>query len=152
MQSSGAPHERTKAQRFGELVAEAATRAGYDLSPRGGGRARLARDTGMDASNVGRMLAGKTLPDPRFWEPIADAVGVNLIKLLNESGILSDRSLSESDSSQVGSRPVTLSEAADALGITDPAYRQIFYGTVEGIHRAQEAEHGGGAGGQASAR
>jgi transcriptional regulator with XRE-family HTH domain len=151
MQSSGAPHERTKAQRFGDLITEAATRAGYDLSPRGGGRVRLAAATGMDPSNIGRMLSGKTLPSARFWEPIADAVGLDLQQLLDESGIFSDRSLSETDSSRVRSGPITLPEAADALGITDPAYREMFYGTVERIQRAQEAEREGG-GGQASAK
>jgi hypothetical protein len=151
MQSSGAPHERTKAQRFGDIGTEAAVRAGYDLGPRGGGRTRLAAATGMDASNVGRMLSGKTLPEPRFWEPIANAVGLDLQRLVDDSGVLSDRSLSETDSSRVRSGPITLTEAADALGITDPAFREIFYGTVERIQRAQEADRGGEEG-QASAR
>lgn len=140
-------------ERFGRYVEAAAKAAGYDTDERGG-KAALARAIGMDASNVGRMLEGKSLPHPKFYGSIAKAVKVNPLELLVEAGILPRESLptqNETGPSQVGSRSITPSEAADQLGIFDPIAREMFLGTVERLKRIQYPtediadEHGGSA-------
>jgi transcriptional regulator with XRE-family HTH domain len=134
--------EETVRARFGKLVADAARRTGrYDIdSPRGGGKAALARETGMAESAVGRMLKGETLPDPKYYAPIARAVDLDVRDLLVEAEIIPRESLStpfETEASEVRSRSITPSEAADALGITDPIAREMFFGTVERLKRTQ---------------
>ncbi|MGW1840586.1 helix-turn-helix domain-containing protein [Streptomyces sp. NPDC002067] len=121
----------TVAARFGRLVADAARRAGYDIdTERGGGRAALARDAGMTASSVGRMLTGTTLPHPRFYEALAAAIRVPLRELLVEAEIISPQALTKQEAPRVPSAPVTPEEAATELGIEDPLDRELFLGMV----------------------
>lgn len=129
----------TRARRFAEIVVPAAERAGYTGH---GFKARFARDTGMTESSVGRMWAGASLPDPRFYEAIAEVTGVPLGKLLVESGILkaeSLQSLSETDRPPVSSR-LTPEEAADRLGIRDEVGRQMFLATYERLMRLENED------------
>jgi len=145
--------EETVRARFGRLVADAARRTGrYDIdSPRGGGKAALARKTGMAESAVGRMLKGETLPDPKYFEAIASAVDLDVRDLLVEAEIVSRESLSTpfaSEASGVRSHSITPGEVADALGITDPIAREMLFGTIERLKRTQPptdeaTEHGG---------
>lgn len=139
----------TLAQRFAAAVDAAAERAGY----KGRGRqARLARDTGMTESSVGRMLNGQAIPEPRFFQAIADAVGIHPAVLFVEAGLMSQesiQSLSETGRSQVGSA-LTVEEAAERLGIRNEVDRQMFYATYERLVRLQDdepsdhqADHGG---------
>lgn len=133
----------TRAQRFAAIVVPHAQRAGYTGH---GAKARLARDTGMPESSVNRMWAGKSLPDTRFYDAIAEAVGVDLGTLLVESGVLSPealQSLSETEQSRVGSS-LTPEEAADRLGINDEVGRELFYATIERLKRLQDeaSDHG----------
>ncbi|MEU4947661.1 helix-turn-helix domain-containing protein [Streptomyces lavendulae] len=136
--------------RFGKLVSDAAQRAGYDLAKRGT-KAELARQMGMTETAVGRMLRGETLPDPRQFEAIAKTVGLNVGDLLVEAGIVSPESLStpsQTGAAGVGSRSITLDEAANALGIHTPVGREMFAAAVERLQRterATEADDGGGA-------
>ncbi|WP_369293978.1 helix-turn-helix domain-containing protein [Streptomyces asiaticus] len=131
----------TTAQRFGRVVADAARDAGYDLdSPRGGGRTQLARDTGMSESSVGRMLAGKILPQPQFYEAIARAVKFPVGLLLVEAGIISRETLTEPTRTRVAS-PITPEEAAQELGITDPRDRVLFLGMVERLRADRPTGH-----------
>ncbi|MBT2505111.1 hypothetical protein J7I98_04210 [Streptomyces sp. ISL-98] len=99
----------------------------------------------MTESTVSRMLLGQALPDPRFFEPLAKAVGVSVYELLHTAGIISrpfPPPLSETESSQVGSRSTTSSpsDMADQLGLTDPIARQMFFGTIERLKRVQQEE------------
>lgn len=129
----------TLAQRFAAVVVPAAERAGYT----GHGRnARFARDTGMTESSVSRMFSGSAIPEPRFFEPIAQAARVHVVFLFVEAGLMrreSLQSLSESDRSQVGS-VLTPEEAADGLRIQGEVDRQMFFGTVDRLKRLQDAE------------
>ncbi|MER5559639.1 helix-turn-helix transcriptional regulator [Streptomyces sp. NPDC002506] len=139
--------DETVRARFGRLVAEAARRTGrYDIdSPRGGGKSALARDTGLSESAVSRMLRGETLPDPRTFTAIADAVDLDVRWLLIEAGILPHDyrpTPSETGATGVGSRSITPTEAADALGIVDPIAREMLFGTIERLRRLQEADAG----------
>ncbi|MFJ3173753.1 helix-turn-helix domain-containing protein [Streptomyces roseus] len=136
-------------QRFGRLVAEAAQRAGKYQGR--GGQTSLAEDTGMSPSAVGRMLRGETLPEPERFEAIAKAVGLKVADLLVEAGIVSPESLStpsQTRATGVGSRSITLDEAANALGIHSDVGREMFAAAVERLQRterATEADDGGGA-------
>lgn len=137
----------TQAQRFGRLVTEAATRAGYDLSPGAGGRIALARATGMSASAVGRMVDGKTLPRPSQFAAIARAVGLNLHELLVHAEIIPPGSWTDPATQGVGSRTITPDEAADAWGITNPMVRKILINAIQQAIRLQaenDAEEDGG--------
>ncbi len=147
--------QETVRQRFGRLIADAARRTGrYDIdSPRGGGKAALARIVGMSESGIGRMLKGETLPDPKFFEPLAKAVDLDLRDLFIEAGIISAQSLttpSETGATGVGSRSITPSEAADAFGIFDPIGREMLFGTIERLQRLQDAQDAEDDGGSAA--
>lgn len=127
----------TRAQRFRDIVVPAAEQAGYTGF---GAKAKFARDTGMTESSVSRMWQGQAIPEPRFFEVIADKTGIDLGLLLVESSILSPeslQSLSESDRTRVGSS-LTPEEAAERLGIRDEVGRQMFYATIERLKRLQQ--------------
>lgn len=129
----------TTAQKFARTVADAARQAGYDIdTSRGGGRAALARDTGMEASSIGRMLDGKTLPHPRYYEAIARAVRLPVRTLLVEAEIISPESLTSDTSARVTS-PITPEGAAEQLGITDRLDRELFLGLVARIKTRRPA-------------
>jgi transcriptional regulator with XRE-family HTH domain len=138
-----------RAKRFGAYVAAAARAAGYDIdSQRGGGRAALARDTGMSASSVGRMLAGERLPSPRVYEQLAKALKVPLRQLLIESGNASEEALDHVAERLMPITSLTPEEAAPLLGITIPANVKLFISMVENFQR-QEPGSGDGATGAA---
>ncbi|MFJ1865481.1 helix-turn-helix domain-containing protein [Streptomyces sp. NPDC088097] len=143
--------EETVRQRFGRLIASAARTTGrYDLDSHGG-KAALARAAGLSESTMGRVLRGESIPDPRFFEPLAAAVDLDVRDLLVEAGIISPESLStpsQTRASGVGSKTITLDEAANALGIHDPVAREMLAATVERLRRIQDAadeSDGGGA-------
>ncbi|MEU9133333.1 helix-turn-helix transcriptional regulator [Kitasatospora sp. NPDC048540] len=129
---------RSTARRFGAAVHEAAERAGYDLRPGAGGRAALAKDVGMSASAVGRMLRGDTLPRPSQFEQIAYAVHVELRDLLVRGGVIS-RDSANSLPLRVRSQAISPEEAADAWGITDPVIRKFLLATIS---QAITMQHG----------
>lgn len=140
MNEATPPGRLTRAQRFAAVVVPAAKAAGYTEY---GAGARLARDTGMSPSSVSRMMSGQAIPDSRYWEPIAKAIGMSLQELMVEAELISPESLqalSETDPSQVRSRPITPEEAADRLGLTDSVAREMFFATLERLKRIQDAE------------
>lgn len=127
----------TLAQRFAAVVAPAAERAGYTGHGR---KARLARATGMTESSVGRMLNGQAIPEPRFFEALAAALGLHPAVLFVECGLMSReslQSLSETGRSQVGS-DLTPEEAADGLGIQDEVGRLMFFATIDRLTRHED--------------
>lgn len=121
----------THAQRFAAVVAPAAQRAGYSGR---GSQARLARDTGMSESSISRMLNGQAIPELRFLGPLADALNMSPLDLLIKTGLISPeslRTLSETNSSQVGSGSLTVDDAAERLGITDDVGKMMFRAVVD---------------------
>lgn len=133
---------RTKAQRFGDLVADKATQAGYDLTLGSGGRARLARDIGMSQSAVGRMLDGKTLPMPHLLENIARTVRADVRDLLVTSGVISSQSWPKDTTPNVLSATSQIEQlspegVADSWGITDPGIRDMLIGSAHNAIRLQ---------------
>lgn len=109
----------------------------------------------MSASAVGRMLRGETLPDPRQFEAIAGALDLDVRDLLVEAEIVSPESLSppsQPRASGVGSDSITLDQAANALGITDPVAIDMLAATVERLRRIQDTQESDDGGGAAAAR
>ncbi|MYZ37516.1 MULTISPECIES: helix-turn-helix transcriptional regulator [unclassified Streptomyces] len=133
-----------RARKFAALVGSAAERAGYIGH---GSQQRLADDTGMSTSSVSRMLKGKSIPEPKFFPAIAEKLDIPLRDLLVEMGIPAESlsALSETGRSQVGSRPITPSEAADQWGITDPIGREMLTATIERLKRLQGEDAAGSA-------
>jgi transcriptional regulator with XRE-family HTH domain len=137
----------TRAQRFRDIVVPAAQRAGYNSY---GAKAKFARDTGMTESSVSRMWTGQAIPEPRFFQLIADAVGLHPGVLFVEAGLMSQealQSLSETDRSQVLST-LTPEDVADHFGINDPVGREMLYATFERLKRLEDeadrpTDHGG---------
>lgn len=141
----------TRAQRFRDIVVPAAQQAGYSGH---GAKARFARDTGMTESSVTRLWQGRAIPEPRFFEPIAEAAGIHPGTLFVQAGLMSReslQSLSETDRSQVGSA-LTPEEAADGLGIEGDVDRELFYAAVERLKRreAEDTDHRANRGGTAA--
>ncbi|MFE9098526.1 helix-turn-helix domain-containing protein [Streptomyces sp. NPDC007264] len=123
-------HDELRAEQFAAYVREAARRAGYDIdSPRGGGKTALARDTGMSPSSVGRMIAGKAMPDPAYFESLAAALRVPLSELLVLSGLISRDVFTE----QQPPRSLSPREAAAELGIKEPAKVELFETMVRAL-------------------
>ncbi|MGW3135963.1 hypothetical protein [Streptomyces sp. NPDC001139] len=146
--SEGTP---TRARRFADIVVPAAERAGYTGH---GAKARFARDTGMPEASVTRLWQGTSLPEPRFYEAIAEATHLHLGTLLVEGGVLSPQalqSLSETDRTQVGSG-LTPEQAADQLGIRDEVGREMFLATFERLMRLEDkaSDHDADRGGTAA--
>ncbi|GAA2806899.1 MULTISPECIES: helix-turn-helix domain-containing protein [Kitasatospora] len=126
--TEGTSDANTPARRFGAVVHEAAQRAGYDLRPGAGGRLALARDTGMSASAVGRMLRGETLPRPSQFQRIAQALDLDLPDLLVRGGVISEDSAN--DLSQGVRSPITPEGALDTWGITHPVIRRFLLASI----------------------
>ncbi|MFJ8798441.1 transcriptional regulator [Streptomyces sp. NPDC102487] len=144
MRSTEESPPETRAERaariaaFGALLTDAATRAGYDVRPRAGGRQRLANDIGLNVTTVGRVLDGKSLPSPGYMERYADALGVQLQDLFVESGLVTRREEPE----QPALRKVPIpelqpEEAADGLGVTHPQVRPMLLASINQAMRLQ---------------
>lgn len=132
----------TPAERFGAVVDDLARKAGYDTSAGGGGRTALARDTGMSPSAVGRMLAGKTLPQPSQFEAIARAVHADVRELLVTGGVISAESWSSDVKPDVVSGtspvpPLSPEAAADMWGVKEPGIRSMLISSVRQAIRLQ---------------
>lgn len=137
----------TRAQRFGAHVAASARAAGYDIdSPRGGGKKALAEAAGMSHASVSRMLAGQTIPDPSFFEPLALALGVQIGELLILSGLVSREALLPDPVNSRNMKPLSPREAAADLGITDPGKIEAFEVMVRALLTDQNGQHRGEAG------
>ncbi|WP_329471718.1 helix-turn-helix transcriptional regulator [Streptomyces sp. NBC_01723] len=115
----------TRAQKFGEYVTAAARAAGYDIdNPRGGGKKALAEKSGMSHASVSRMLAGQTIPDPKFFESLAGALGVEVGTMLVRAGVISESALTPRPPSPP--QVIDPREVARSLGITSPEKIEAF--------------------------
>ncbi|MFF1834139.1 helix-turn-helix domain-containing protein [Streptomyces sp. NPDC058231] len=118
------------AQAFGLFLAEAANRAGYDVTSGTGGRKRLATASGMSASAISRTLDGKTLPRPSQMEALAKAVHVDVQTMLVRGNVISGESWTEPKEPPVRSASLTPEDAADSWGITDPMIRKMLISNI----------------------
>ncbi|MDI9836205.1 helix-turn-helix transcriptional regulator [Streptomyces sp. KAU_LT] len=142
------PGPRSTAQEFGALIRRLAIEAGYDMSPKGGGRIALARDTGMSESAVGRMINGHTLPMPAQFENLARVLHTDVRNLLVAAGVISREAWPEGVIPDVRSAtsqsPQSPEAFADSWGITDPVIRQTMVGAIEmaiRLQRGLDTEH-----------
>ncbi|GGZ23921.1 hypothetical protein GCM10010387_16480 [Streptomyces inusitatus] len=130
-----------KAQRFGALISDLASKAGYDLVPGSGGRAALARDAHMSAASVGRMLEGRALPLPQQYESLARAVHADVRMLLVTAEVISAEAWPEGGKSDVLSathtEPLSPEGAAERWGITEPGIRDMLIASVRQAIRLQ---------------
>jgi transcriptional regulator with XRE-family HTH domain len=138
----------TRAQRaasFGRWSTDAARAAGFDVdSQRGGGRAEIAKLTGMSPTTVGRMLAGRSLPSPKFYGAIAKAFHRPLREVLIEVSAATDDMLEETAVAAAEARRISPQEAAERIGIRKPANVRLFVATAE-LMLQQEADENGAA-------
>lgn len=115
------------AERFANWLKTAMPRAGLELEGQmAGGRAALADAVGVSRSTVKRWLDGDSLPEPTKFEAIADKLGVPVVQMLVETGIISVQAAG------LKAKPkLTPQDAARALGITDPADVAAFLAIAE---------------------
>lgn len=132
-----ADEEPSRAEKFAAVVKPAAARAGYTGR---GAIARLARDSGLPETTISRMLAGERIPDPRSFEALASALQISIGELLVGAEIVSTSTLHQIATTPVRSHPISVEEAADDLGITDPVDRQMFAGMVERLRRLKQQQ------------
>ncbi|MEH0445462.1 helix-turn-helix transcriptional regulator [Streptomyces sp. B21-102] len=132
----------TRAQQFGEYVAAAARAAGYDIdSPRGGGKKAIGERAGMSHASVSRMLAGQTVPDPVYFERLAEALGVPLMELLVRSGVVSQNARRAAVAQgAVLDTPLTAETAARLLGIRSPDRVQMFTAMTKTLAEQEDAD------------
>ncbi|WP_329177858.1 helix-turn-helix domain-containing protein [Streptomyces sp. NBC_01477] len=136
------PVPPTQAERFGQFAMAAAREAGYDVdSPRGGGRKAIAERSGMGQTAVGRMLAGRAIPDPKFFPGLASALDIDLRTLLIRSGLAPEKMLPVIAPPPSRSKP-TLDQLAREVGIYSERGTQLFKDLVNGI-LAQEPKESG---------
>lgn len=121
----------TPSEQFAAWLAPAMRAAQYDLNKLSGGRLAFAEAVGVSPGTVTRWLSGKSMPDPDKFEPIAAAVGVEPIDMLIGCGIISAKSVTSGQETEVRLRPITPSQAADELGIDNPVDRELFLAMVD---------------------
>lgn len=116
---------------------------GYDLGARGGGRTRLAEDTGVPRVAITRILSGTPTSDIGNLRALADHFGSPLADVLVLAGIITARELEavrpepepEPVADQLPVEPLTPEAAADELGITDPHQRAAFISMLAAFRR-----------------
>jgi transcriptional regulator with XRE-family HTH domain len=127
----GSDVDMTPSEQFAAWLAPAMRAAKYDLERLSGGRTAFAEAVGVSGATVTRWLSGKSMPDPDKFEAIAAAVGVDPIDMLIECGLISAKPVTSGHETEVRSRPITPSRAADELGIDDPVDRELFLAMVD---------------------
>lgn len=142
--SERSPSQTTEgsAADFGALLTELAQRAGFDVTPNAGGRARLAETVGMSVSAISRNLDGVSLPRPSQYIPWARALNVPLRTLMVGGGLVPPEEWPESAVREVRSVTPSPGAIADALGIHDPMVRGMLTGSIEQAQRMQREADG----------
>jgi transcriptional regulator with XRE-family HTH domain len=126
-------------QSLAAYVREAALHAGYDIdSPRGGGKTKLATDSGMSLTTLSRLLSGERMPDARYFAGLAKALGVPLTELLVRSGIIPEENLTQEYLQSVRSRSLTPGDVANNWGIYDPEGRELVRAMYERFRKDRQ--------------
>jgi transcriptional regulator with XRE-family HTH domain len=125
---------------FGAWLTARLTTLGYDLSSRGGGRARLAEESGVSAATIGRAVSGRSVPEPRLLKRMAPVLQVSFGELLVRAGITT-----EDEVQQAAAPSLTPEQAAVQLGLTDPSLLRLFVSyTTELLRTQNEQRRNGG--------
>lgn len=131
----GSDVDMTPSEQFAAWLAPAMRAASFDLEKLSGGRVAFAEAVGVSPGTVTRWLSGKSMPDPDKFEAIAAALNYDPINMLIECGVISAKPDASSRETEVRSRPITPSRAAEELGIDDPADRELFLAMVDRLAR-----------------
>jgi hypothetical protein len=122
---------QAQARRVGAFLTAVATAAGYDVRRRQGGRAQLAAVTGLSLTTISRTLDGKTLPLPSQLTTWATVLNLDHRRMLVESGLIPEqRGPQTVEKDVVVASVLSVQEAMDAWGITDPIIRKTLGGSI----------------------
>lgn len=113
-------------QTYAEWLRQKAKAAGYDVDSAKGGRSQLAAAAGMSVTQVGRTLAGDTVPSVESQRGLCHAlkakgVNVSLDEMLVRSGTAEWSDFSKGEQRA----PVDLADVAELLGV--PEDRRVAY-------------------------
>lgn len=123
------------AAEFGQWLTQRLESLGYNMSgPRSGGRSAFADASGLSPSTVTRLLRGEMPTDTRILRTLAEAIQVPYPEVLVRAGVLSPDELTDVQRPVTGQR-ITPEQAADQLGITDPAERKVFVNMARTLRR-----------------
>ncbi|NYI05243.1 helix-turn-helix domain-containing protein [Allostreptomyces psammosilenae] len=121
-------------ERFASWVEGLMRSQGYDIdSPRGGGRAQLAEDSGVHRAAITRMLQRQSLPDLETLRRLAPALGVSVREMLIRTGRVTEEDL-PLPAAEPPRRLMSPAEAAVAMGVP-PSHRQLFVDFAEMLLR-----------------
>lgn len=131
----------------------ALTDLGYDMSERGGGRAQLARDAGLAAAIIARLMDGK-VPSYESQRAISRATGIPLPELLVRTGRAAEEDFAHSGSlsshSEVLSgKPLTPEKLAVLAGVPEDD-QDWFVTMVRRLKRGNAGDGDSAAGGAAA--
>ncbi|MFJ8249103.1 helix-turn-helix domain-containing protein [Streptomyces sp. NPDC094466] len=120
---------------FATWIEELIRRRGFDIdSPRGGGKSRLADEAGVHRAAITRLLQRQSMPDLETTRRLAQVLQVPVRDMLIRSGRLTEEDLplptAPTGGAVAGGRPLTLEEAAVALGV--PADQREMFVRVAG--------------------
>ncbi|MFD9150323.1 helix-turn-helix domain-containing protein [Streptomyces diastaticus] len=133
--ASGGPAE------FGRWLTGRLESLGYNLSgPRSGGRTAFAERSGISASTVTRLLRGEMPTDTRILRTLAEAIDVPYPEVLVRAGVLTNAELASVQRPTAPPGGITPEQAADQLGITDPAERRVFVNMAQTLRRNTNGE------------
>lgn len=131
-------HASTGPAEFGRWLTEKLEALGYNLSgPRSGGRTAFAEHSGISPSTVTRLLRGEMPTDTRILRTLAESINEPYPVVLVRAGVLTPDELAsvQRPTAPPGGR-LTPEQAADELGITDPAERRVFVNMAQTLRRA----------------
>jgi transcriptional regulator with XRE-family HTH domain len=130
-----------QAREFAAWLRDRMTSRGYDLSPRGGGRRRLAEQTGLGTTTISRILNGDAHnPDPDSLRRIAETLSLPFGETLIRAGVLTPEELGVAQSTPIDRPSITPEQAADDLGIVDPVAVRLFVAQVEAARQLQDVQ------------
>ncbi|WP_439675975.1 helix-turn-helix domain-containing protein [Embleya sp. MST-111070] len=130
--------EQDQINRFADWFEQRLIARHYDVSPRGGGRARFAADAKISPSTVSRILLRQSIPDPSVLKKIADGLGDPLGEVLLRAGVVDESQL------QRAARPVPMAdrispeEAADRLGIHSEERRDLLISMIKTLQEQEQ--------------
>jgi predicted DNA-binding protein (UPF0251 family) len=88
------------------------------------------------------MLAGKTLPSPKFYAALADAFRVSLREVLIQAGAATDDLLEATALRASEAKRISPEEAAERVGIRKPANVQLVVSMINQMLQQEATEDG----------
>ncbi|MEI5099032.1 helix-turn-helix transcriptional regulator [Streptomyces sp. PmtG] len=123
---------------FGPWLTQRLEALDYNLSgPRSGGRTAFAEKSGLSPSTVTRLLRGEMPTDTRILRTLAEAIDVPYPEVLVRAGVITPDELAAVQRPVTHGR-ITPEQAADDLGITDPAERKVFVNMTRTLSRTPD--------------